>query len=298
MIGVLQLALNFAGATYHGNNIPQRILVTRRRHQIEIFPALLAICAGNSPVPGEFPTHRPVTRSFDVFFDLRLNKRLSNNREAGDLRRYRAYYDGIVMNIFNIFTDEWHIFLNYSLSTADTSCVSVPSNQLCREHCTAKPSCHAYDYTESTERCCLKQFTWGGNGFYDALLSTPGTDHYSQHCPKGMAIAIFTISRYNLEIQSRTVITRSSIVRYYINNYRNWGRISIRCWIHKRHPIPRPNGQAMGCLLGIFVRKLTTYVIRTPHCVFHCAFCRTKYTSYMHIHAFSPRTAHGHAKTL
>ena len=38
---------------------------------------LLAICAGNSPVPGEFPTQRPVTRSFDVFFDLRLNKRLS-----------------------------------------------------------------------------------------------------------------------------------------------------------------------------------------------------------------------------
>ena len=26
---------------------------------------------------GEFPTQRPVTRSFDVFFDLRLNKRLS-----------------------------------------------------------------------------------------------------------------------------------------------------------------------------------------------------------------------------
>ena len=40
-------------------------------------PALLAICAGNSPVPGEFPTQRPVTRSFDVYFDLHLNKRLS-----------------------------------------------------------------------------------------------------------------------------------------------------------------------------------------------------------------------------
>ena len=52
--------------------------------------ALLAICAGNSPVPGEFPAQRPVTRSFDVFFDLRLNNRLSKNREAGDLRRYRA----------------------------------------------------------------------------------------------------------------------------------------------------------------------------------------------------------------
>ena len=34
--------------------------------------ALLAICTGNSPVTGEFPAQRPVTRSFDVFFDLRL----------------------------------------------------------------------------------------------------------------------------------------------------------------------------------------------------------------------------------
>ena len=47
------------------------------RHQMETFSALLAICAGNSPVTDEFPTQRPVTRSFDVFFDLRMNKRLS-----------------------------------------------------------------------------------------------------------------------------------------------------------------------------------------------------------------------------
>ena len=44
---------------------------------METFSALLAICAGNSPVPGEFPAQRPVTRNFDVFFDLRLTKRLS-----------------------------------------------------------------------------------------------------------------------------------------------------------------------------------------------------------------------------
>ena len=44
---------------------------------METFAALLAICAGNSPVPGEFPTQRPVTRSFDVYFDLRPNKWLS-----------------------------------------------------------------------------------------------------------------------------------------------------------------------------------------------------------------------------
>ena len=41
------------------------------------FSTLLAICAGNSQVTGELPAQRPVTRSFGVFFDLRLNKRLS-----------------------------------------------------------------------------------------------------------------------------------------------------------------------------------------------------------------------------
>ena len=38
--------------------------------------ALLVLCAGNSPVTGEFHLQRPVTRSFEVFFDLRPNKRL------------------------------------------------------------------------------------------------------------------------------------------------------------------------------------------------------------------------------
>ena len=41
------------------------------------FPRYWPICAGNSSAAGEFPLQRPVTRSFDVFFDLRMNKRLS-----------------------------------------------------------------------------------------------------------------------------------------------------------------------------------------------------------------------------
>ena len=48
-----------------------------RRHERETFSASLALCEGNSPVTDEFPLQRPVTRSFEVFFDLRLNKRLS-----------------------------------------------------------------------------------------------------------------------------------------------------------------------------------------------------------------------------
>ena len=35
--------------------------------------------SGNSPVAGDFPAQRPVTRNFDVSFDLRLNKRLSKH---------------------------------------------------------------------------------------------------------------------------------------------------------------------------------------------------------------------------
>ena len=44
---------------------------------METFSELLAICTGNSPITGEFPTQRPVMQSFDVFFDLGLNKQLS-----------------------------------------------------------------------------------------------------------------------------------------------------------------------------------------------------------------------------
>ena len=47
------------------------------RNQMEIFFALLVIWGGNSPVTGEFPAQRPVTRSFEFFLGLHLNKRLS-----------------------------------------------------------------------------------------------------------------------------------------------------------------------------------------------------------------------------
>ena len=69
------------------------------RHQMETFSAILDLCAGNSPVLGEFATQRPVTRSFEVFLwaKPRINGWI-NNRYAGDLRRHRAHYDVIVMS--------------------------------------------------------------------------------------------------------------------------------------------------------------------------------------------------------
>ena len=59
------------------------------------FSALLALCAANLPVAGEFDSQGPVTLSLDVFCAW-INGWV-NNREAGDLRRHRAHYDVIVM---------------------------------------------------------------------------------------------------------------------------------------------------------------------------------------------------------
>ena len=67
------------------------------RHQMKTFSALLAICVGISPVTGECPTQKPVARSFDVFFDLCRNKRLSKQSWGWYLRRHCTHYEVSVM---------------------------------------------------------------------------------------------------------------------------------------------------------------------------------------------------------
>ena len=49
------------------------------------------------PLWGEFTGHRWVTRSFDVFFYLRLDTRWANTGDAGDFGRHRAHYDVTIM---------------------------------------------------------------------------------------------------------------------------------------------------------------------------------------------------------
>ena len=67
------------------------------RHQMETFPALLAICAGNSPVPVTSP-HKGQWRGTLTFSLIcAWIKGWVNNREAGDLRRHSAHYDVILM---------------------------------------------------------------------------------------------------------------------------------------------------------------------------------------------------------
>ena len=71
------------------------------RHQMETFSALLALCAGNSPVPVNSP-HKGQWRGAWMFslISACINAWV-NNREAGDLRRHRGHYDAIVTYCFN-----------------------------------------------------------------------------------------------------------------------------------------------------------------------------------------------------
>ena len=60
-------------------NIVCRDTHTWWRHQMKTLSASMAFCVGNSPVTSEFPSQRPVKRSYDVSFDLRPNKGLSKH---------------------------------------------------------------------------------------------------------------------------------------------------------------------------------------------------------------------------
>ena len=74
------------------------------RHQMETFSALLAICAGNSPVPGEFPHKGQWRRALMFTLICVWINGCVNNREAGDLRRYCAHYGVTVMFCLHVVT--------------------------------------------------------------------------------------------------------------------------------------------------------------------------------------------------
>ena len=72
------------------------------RRQMETVYALLAICAGNSPVTGEFPKHKDQWRGALMFSLIcACINGWVNNREASDLRCHRTHYDVIVMARYN-----------------------------------------------------------------------------------------------------------------------------------------------------------------------------------------------------
>ena len=71
--------------------------ITWWRHQMETFSAILALCAGNSSVTGEFPSPKASDMELKCILICAWIKSWVNNRDADDLRRYHAHYDVIAM---------------------------------------------------------------------------------------------------------------------------------------------------------------------------------------------------------
>ena len=89
------------------------------RHKMEALSALLALCVGNSPVTGEFPSQRPVTRTFGLSFDLRLTKGLGKQSrrrwfEMPSRSLWRHYNDSIDISTLAALISSF-IFHNFTM---------------------------------------------------------------------------------------------------------------------------------------------------------------------------------------
>ena len=88
---LLPTCLQFKIISWKCSWIIERLLMNDDVVNRQSFSALLAICAGSSPVTGEIP-RTLISAWINVWV---------NNREAGDLRRHCAHYD-TVMDLHNL----------------------------------------------------------------------------------------------------------------------------------------------------------------------------------------------------
>ena len=92
-------------AKLHLCQVTEIIFIMMTSSNGNIFRVTGSLC-GEFTGPGEFPTQRPVTRSFDVFFDLRLNKRLSKQPwgwwfETPSWSLWRHFHDRLSVIVFS-----------------------------------------------------------------------------------------------------------------------------------------------------------------------------------------------------
>ena len=94
-------------------NLAGTFFISWWRHQMKTFSALLALCAGHSPVTGEFPSQRGA-----LMFSLSYTwtNGWVNNRNAGDLMHHSAHYDVTVMYQSNV-TEHQKIELDITVSS-------------------------------------------------------------------------------------------------------------------------------------------------------------------------------------
>ena len=204
--------------TYHVEIIIAQYMMTSSNGN---FFALLALCEGNSPVTGEFLSQRPVTRSFDIFFDLS-----PNNRDVRNLRRHRTHCDVTVMKWRCIIWGRSHVCAPWiHLETRDNSCTPskrLPSVIRTETHFTA---IEYYNLVVSRDH----QAVW--TEFVELTKIWPGQ------------FTIASESRASRKLDFR---------------YKHWGRVTNIC-ISKLTIIGSDNGLAPSIYLGISRFNITRY---------------------------------------
>ena len=177
------------------------------------FSTLLAICAGNLPVPSEFPAQRPVTRSFAVFFDLCLNKRSSKQSWgwwfetlSRPLWRHR--------NVLCLFPDdkEYVIYLQNALESNMMSgdaklWLSCMFARLTKDH----PELRKMRFTTPTTNSCFVnavEMMYGKDGLIDLYWNAPPNIY--NELDDGNSCAASTTSTQNGAVQDHsTRLSRS-----------------------------------------------------------------------------------------
>ena len=133
------------------------------RYQMGIFSALLAVCAGNSPVTGEFPSQKASDAEVWCFLcSVPWINSWVNNREAGDLRRHRAHYDVIVIHCCSVNLCNHHsprISLDHNFCTAHGMCCKQLYNH--SEMHQASNFVQVVNLSWNGQFSCIEQF-WGG----------------------------------------------------------------------------------------------------------------------------------------
>ena len=138
---------------------------------MEIFSTLLALCVENSPVICEFPAQRAVAWSFDDFFDLRLNKRLS--KQSRDLRCHQAHYDVTVMKALLLAECQAITWININLKSISPSREKFSEilNQI--QQLSVKTSGNVVSNLVEASVCCWRPI---------ALVGTSGTELKPRSC--------------------------------------------------------------------------------------------------------------------
>ena len=138
-----------------GQHLPSMLLLSWWRHQMETFSVLLDFCVRNSPVTSEFPSQRPVMQSFNVFFDLRLNKRLSKQSWGWwfemPLRSLWCHCNDQPWYLLNVHDEQVLVFYQYGFQIAvPFECPEIIENTY-KKLSTVRIKCSFYSRTNELE---------------------------------------------------------------------------------------------------------------------------------------------------